>query len=92
LFVWNLFFQFLEFYFKFLLKCIEFIKNQIQVFRSGYNYYKYSIQKKIFTCSYLNLDIIFSYLPIEFYKFNNIIKYQQEFIKNILVYDVIILN
>ncbi len=62
----------------------EFIKSQIQVFKSGYNYYKDSIQKKIFTCSYLNLDIIFGYLPIEFYKFDNIIKYQQEFIKNVL--------
>jgi hypothetical protein len=62
----------------------EFIKEQIQVFTSGYNYYKNSIQKKIFSCSYLNLDIIFGYLPVEFYKFDNIIKYQQEFIKNVL--------
>ncbi len=62
----------------------EFIKNQIKVFTSGYNYYKDSIKKKILICSYLNLDIIFGYLPVEFYKFDNILSYQHEFIKNVL--------
>ncbi len=66
-------------------KLKDFIKNEIHSFKSLNNYYKVSIYKKILICSYLNLDLIFGYSPLELFKLNYVLDFQLEYIKNILL-------
>ncbi len=65
---------------------LNYLKTIEKIATSASLYYSHSAYFKMVYCSYLNLDIIFAYSPIEFFKFKNITQYQilflQETLKN----------
>jgi hypothetical protein len=62
----------------------NFLKTIEKITISSSFYYSQSVYFKMIYCSYLNLDIIFAYSPLEFFKFKNIIQYQILFLTDIL--------
>jgi hypothetical protein len=64
----------------------NYLKTMEEIAISASLYYSHSVYFKMVYCSFLNLDIIFAYSPIEFFKFKNITEYQilflQETLKN----------
>lgn len=62
----------------------NYLKTIEKIATSASLYYSQSAYFKMVYCSYLNLDIIFAYSPIEFFKFKNITHYQILFLTDIL--------